>query len=1194
MVREWRSMNQVMRLFLLEVAPGKAIAFLAVLWSLASRLAGAGQGWERGEWRLDEGRGEVIHDSSGHGNDGRLHGTLWVQTDAGPALQFTPSPGSYVAISNSPSLNLVEAIEIDLWARTYGATGGWQGLVAKRNDSNQEQKSQYQLTLTPDLELSYGVAFRDFWQPATGFRLNPGQWYHITATYDALLRKVEVAVDGKLVKTFHDVPVIHASRNPVWLGWTGYAREHLNGELRQVRIGDPVIRRIAELRVSGSVAPRLLQSRFLPNQVLDGAGKGLRGTIEALVLNPSENAQKVRLEVKLGTSSEQSFAELPGQARRFIRCTLTQPPQDAHAQVELSAGERVVSSTQVTINGSEAFLGFHGYVVSHTHSDFAWADSLAGCLDKNVAAVAKSVELAEKYPDFRFCMEHMLAVREYLRRNPNQLDTLRRLMREGRFEAGGFYTGPWELTSGPEALVRQLYFGKLWVQQTLGVAPVTVWNVDVAGHTAQLPQILAKAGIKGLVISAGSDGPGLLRWRARDGSSVLTWRTPWGYGASATLGLRSKGLDAATIEMPHYLEDIRRNASEYHLPKIGLIADGSDIQSPTEQVVENIRQWNSERRYPPLIYASTADLFAAVEKERLPEAAGEMPSPWDTVQSQGNECFMPDRRLDGQVLAAEKFAAFASVFVPSYAYPHNRFAEIWANRLYAFDHNWGGWHGAENDQLKAGKIQEAARLTEQVLRGAFTAIARQIHLRNPANALPIVVFNPLSWERHDVVSCELPPAEGANAHLRLLDTDARLVPCQVTASNTHQSVRIIFPAQVPSLGYATYYVSWVKDAEPDAFRFNTGGNTFENSFYRLELDPVTGGIKHLLDKRTGRELVRSNSRYSFNELMALEDDDVDIGLHLTGRQWFAREHPSRIQVTENGPVRLVIEIQGKLLQRSIRTQEIILYAELPRIDFVTKLDWEGKRNLQLYQTFPLNLPDPKVRYAVPYGWEQYGTEMQYAAPWFERETPPVARHRWRGVRGWVELAAEESTVSLASQCNYAAFEDVAKAPEPGFLIQPLLLRSVRSCGDGGKLYYEQKGRHEFRFSLETKADPARLGEELDSPLLCIAGSPGTNAPGALPERLSFLRVQPENVHIAVVKQAEDRDGLIVRLVEMREREKTTPVALRACTGIQSAVRTSLIEENQQTADLRNGAAALTLPPAAIETLRIRLGAPARP
>ena len=79
-----------------------------------------------------------------------------------------------------------------------------------------------------------------------------------------------------------------------------------------------------------------------------------------------------------------------------------------------------------------------------------------------------------------------------------------------------------------------------------------MWNVDVAGHTAQLPQILQKAGIRGLVISAGATdntfddpyllhetrGPYLFRWQAPDGSSVPTWSTPWGYSAGDALGLR--------------------------------------------------------------------------------------------------------------------------------------------------------------------------------------------------------------------------------------------------------------------------------------------------------------------------------------------------------------------------------------------------------------------------------------------------------------------------------------------------------------------------------------------------------------------------------------------------------------------------------------------------------------------------------
>ena len=123
---------------------------------------------------------------------------------------------------------------------------------------------------------------------------------------------------------------------------------------------------------------------------------------------------------------------------------------------------------------------------------------------------------------------------------------------------------------------------------------------------------------------------------------------------------------------------------------------------------------------------------------------------------------------------------------------------------------------------------------------------------------------------------------------------------------------------------------------------------------------------------------------------------------------------------------------------------------------------------------------------VPYGWQEYGKEMKYAAPW---PFGPVAGYRWRGVPRLGRIGDESISVSLASQCNFIAFKDLAAEPEAGFLIQPLLLRTVRSCGNEG-LYYEQKGRHRFRFSLQSQADSARLGAELDSPLLSHAMKTG--------------------------------------------------------------------------------------------------------
>ncbi|MBI4601586.1 MAG: HEAT repeat domain-containing protein [Planctomycetes bacterium] len=59
-------------------------------------------------------------------------------------------------------------------------------------------------------------------------------------------------------------------------------------------------------------------------------------------------------------------------------------------------------------------------------------------------------------------------------------------------------------------------------------------------------------------------------------------------------------------------------------------------------------------------------------------------------------------------------------------------------------------------------------------------------------------------------------------------------------------------------------------------------------------------------------------------------------------------------------------------------------------------------------------------------------------------------------------------------------DEVEPASLDGF--RPLLLRTVRSCGDGN-LFYAQPGEHRFRFSIKAHAESMRFGEEQDCPLL---------------------------------------------------------------------------------------------------------------
>ena len=109
------------------------------------------------------------------------------------------------------------------------------------------------------------------------------------------------------------------------------------------------------------------------------------------------------------------------------------------------------------------------FIVSHSHADLSWGDTPEVCTTLNVQAVAKSIAMLEKSPDFKFSEEDVYVLREFLQRYPGQEETVRDLLHRKALECGGFYIGPSELLLGGEGLVRNLYFGKRWLRERFGL-----------------------------------------------------------------------------------------------------------------------------------------------------------------------------------------------------------------------------------------------------------------------------------------------------------------------------------------------------------------------------------------------------------------------------------------------------------------------------------------------------------------------------------------------------------------------------------------------------------------------------------------------------------------------------------------------------------------------------------------------------
>ncbi|MFG1707694.1 glycoside hydrolase family 38 C-terminal domain-containing protein [Nonomuraea sp. M3C6] len=185
-------------------------------------------------------------------------------------------------------------------------------------------------------------------------------------------------------------------------------------------------------------------------------------------------------------------------------------------------------------------------VVPHTHWDREWYEPFQRFRLRLVALLDEVLDTMEREPGYHFTLDGQLAcVDDYLEVRPENRDRIAALVESGRLAVG-----PWQilldefLCSG-ENIVRNLELGMDRADKLGGAMPVG-YLPDMFGHTAQMPQILRKAGLlhacvyRGVPSSVTTDA---FAWVAPDGTALRTQYLPaGGYGNGAYLFYDSAGL----------------------------------------------------------------------------------------------------------------------------------------------------------------------------------------------------------------------------------------------------------------------------------------------------------------------------------------------------------------------------------------------------------------------------------------------------------------------------------------------------------------------------------------------------------------------------------------------------------------------------------------------------------------------------
>ncbi len=412
-------------------------------------------------------------------------------------------------------------------------------------------------------------------------------------------------------------------------------------------------------------------------------------------------------------------------------------------------------------------------VVPHTHWDREWHTPAPALQVRLTGLLDDLLALLEREPAYaHFLLDGQTAmVDDYLAARPAARERIHALAAAGRLELG-----PWtvlldELLVSGETIVRNLQHGIARATE-LGALLEVGYLPDTFGHVAQMPQLLARAGISHAVVWRGV--PAAVErtafwWCAPDGSRV---RAEYLYGSYAN------GRD-----LPADPEALVRRTEAY-LAELGactqpgepvLLMNGGDHAAPQPALPATIAAANAAQDRRRFEITSLAAYLRDATVADLPTWAGELRSGARANVLMG----VASNRVDVRQAAAAAERALeqlaeplSALLLPPAHYPAPLLARAWDAVVLNSAHDSVGACSVDEvvDAVKV-RYAEARQAAVALARVAVDACATEI----ACDADAVVVVNSTRHDRSGVVEATVP----ASAGLALVDPAGRAVPVQV-------------------------------------------------------------------------------------------------------------------------------------------------------------------------------------------------------------------------------------------------------------------------------------------------------------------------------------------------------------------------------------------------------------------------------
>ncbi len=782
-------------------------------------------------------------------------------------------------------------------------------------------------------------------------------------------------------------------------------------------------------------------------------------------------------------------------------------------------------------------------MIGHSHLDVAWLWTTRELVRKTARTFSNNLAMMREYPDFKFTQSQAI-VYDYMKKYyPDIFAEVKEAVKAGRWEIVGntWVEADTNLASG-ESLVRQLLYGREFFLKEFGVSSDVYWLPDCFGFTWALPQVIKRSGMKyfqtsKLFFNATHKFPySVFNWRSHSGDEVI-----------------------ACVQQEHYQGEYdakyiktnwsRSNQKDIISKSVGAFGYGDGGGGCTIGQIERSKRYENMPGMPKAENTFVADFFRGTEEKKA-----ELPTFNDEMYYENHrgtftsQAFIKKNNRRGEFLFRN--AEFVNVLTQRLlgdSYPTEKMEEGWKLLLTNQFH----------DILPGTSIHEAMEMTREEYKqmneignDLFSTAVEHLNKNINVTTDGIIVWNMNSMPITGTVSVKL-PSDG----VKIVDEDGS--ECRFAKDG--DSVMFI-AKDVPQMGFKVYKI---EKGSAELAKVTAEKTLLENSKLKVIFDE-NAEIVSIYDKINDREVLTDKG----NALAIFQDKPIhesawNLELNYQKKSW-------KLDKADSVEVIAANEVKGALrvvrsFNKSTITQDIILYADADYIDFDTKVDWYETEKV-LKAAFPVSVISSHATYEIAHGSIERPTHWNYSTDLVRFE---VCGHKW------ADLSEGDYGVSIINDCKY------------GYDIKDSLMRITLMrapiCPDP----VGDKGVSTFVYRLYphsgnwSQADTVKYAFELNQPL---KGYTAEAQNGDIAAK-SFVEVSRRNIAVDALKNAQDGNGLILRMYEAGKSRGKVKVKVNFA-DVKKIIECNLMEVDEAEISVNDNEFEFEISPNQVRTFRV--------